>query len=93
MIVVPGSSAKRGAFDAGAHEDERPDRRDELLTVHLEGCAPAQHEVELLVRIRLRLVVLVNDPITGLTSCPGVDTERRDAEVVPHGAHGRAAVV
>jgi hypothetical protein len=33
----------------------------------------------------LRLVVLVDEPISGLPSGKGVDAERRDAEVEPDG--------
>jgi len=36
-----GLLSERCTFDAGAYKDERPRGRVELLTVDLEGCAPA----------------------------------------------------
>ncbi len=86
MIVVSGSSANAVRFTPGRDEDERPGRRVHPLPVELEHGASLQDEVELLVRVRLRLVVLVDDPVACVVARPGVDTESRDAEVVSDGS-------
>src|SRR5205807_8203297 len=62
------------------------------LPVELEGGAPPQHDIQLLVRL-VRLVVLVDDSVARLTGGPRVDSEGRDAEVVPDGSPWFAPVV
>src|SRR5262249_30085590 len=58
--------------------------------VELEPGPAALHDVELLVLARL--VVLVDDPVAHLLARPGVDAERPDAEVGPHGTPRLAPV-
>src|SRR6185503_11950977 len=79
---------ERGPLHIGLDEDERPRRSVDRLAVELEPRAPLEHEVELLVavaRIRVRLVVLVQDAVADLPPRPGSDAERRDAEVMANG--------
>jgi ribosomal protein S18 acetylase RimI-like enzyme len=69
----------------------RPDRHPwdaaMMPTLEVAGllCAAALNEAQLLVPAWVRLVVLVDDPVAGVASRPRVDTEGRDAEVVPDG--------
>src|SRR5207253_7197934 len=77
----------------GTGKDESAGGRDHPVAVELEHGAPAQNDVKLLVRVRLRLVVLVDDPVARVTGRPRVDAEGRDAEVVPDGSPWTAPVV
>src|SRR3954471_15428653 len=63
------------------------------LSGELEYRPPLQNDVQLLGRVRLGLVVLVDDPVARVTGRPGVDTEGRDAEVVPDRSKRLAPVV
>ena len=89
-IVVLGSSAKVVRLHARMGEDERAGRRIHAIAVELEPGSAVVDEVELL--ILSLLVVLVDDPVSGLPTRPGVDPERRDVEVVALRTPGLAAV-
>src|SRR5581483_7883609 len=67
----------------------------DALAVDLEPRVPARDDVELLVGrlLALLLLVLVDDPVAGVVRRPGRDTERADAEVVPHRLHRAASVL
>jgi len=90
---VPASSANSRSLHIGLGEDESAGGRDHAVVIELEHGPPPQNEVQPLVAVRLRLVVLVENPVACLTTGPRVDTEGGDAEVVPDGSPGRAPVV
>src|ERR1700759_1494229 len=73
---------ERRALYVGPDEDQRADWRLHRLAGELEPCTAGLHEVELFVSVVAALVVLVDDSVARLATDPGVDAERRDAEVV-----------
>src|SRR4051794_17385921 len=74
-----------GALHVRLHEDEGAGGRVDALAVELEPRPARLHEVELLLPVVLgRLVVLVDDPVTGLLAGPRVDPECGDPQVVAH---------
>ena len=75
---------ERGSLDARAGVDERAGGRLDPLAVELERRATPLDKVQLLLVLLIGLVVLVDDPVARVAGRPGVDAERRDAEVVPH---------
>src|SRR4051794_29050680 len=79
-----------GAPDAGTDVDVAAGRCIDALTVELEGGATALNDIELLVLPVL--VVLVDDAVAGRVARPRVHAKRRDAELVPNGPVGAAAV-
>ena len=81
---------ERRPLHAWTDEDERAGRRIEAVAVEFEPGSAAVDEVELL--ILSLLVVLVDDPVSRLPTRPGVDPERRDAEVMAHRTPRLAAV-
>ena len=93
MIVVPASSAKAVRFTPGRANTSVPAGCVDALAVQLERCVPSQHEVELLVRIGLGLVVLVDEPVAGGAGGPRVHAERGDPEVMAHRPVRAAPVV
>src|SRR4051812_37615871 len=88
----PGFLGERRPLHAGAGEDERPGRRVHLLAVELESRPALLDEVELLVGVLLRLVVLVDQPFTRLTGAERVGAERHDPEMLPDRPPGTATV-
>ena len=90
----PGLLGERRALHARRGVHERSGRCGDPFAVQLERSAPALDEVELLAPVvRVRLVVLVEDPVAHLAARPRVHAERGDAEVVPDWAIGLAPVV
>ena len=81
---------ERRPLHARAGEDERAGRRIHAFAVEFEPGSAAVDEVELL--ILPLLIVLVDDPVSGLPTRPGVDPERRDAKVVAQRTPRLAAV-
>src|SRR3954462_2322583 len=74
-----------GALHVRLHEDEGAGGRVDALAVELEPRPARPHEGELLLPVVLgRLVVLVDDPVTGLLAGPRVDPECGDPQVVAH---------
>src|SRR3954447_6847389 len=59
----------------------------------LEYRPSLKNHVQLLSRVRLGFVVLVDDSVARVTGRPGCDTEGRDAEVVPDRSKWLAPVV
>src|SRR5215208_3019027 len=81
---------ERRPVHARTGEDERAGRRIDVFAVEFEPGAAGVDEVELL--ILALLVVLVDDPVSGLPTRPGVDPERGDAKVMAHRTPRLAAV-
>ena len=61
----PGLLGERRSLHAGAGEDEGAGGRDHRSPSSSKAARPRSDEVELLVRVRLGLVVLVDDPVAG----------------------------
>ena len=75
------AGAGRSPLDGGVrHVDDRPLGRVDRLAVEGEGRVAGQHDVQLLVRLALRLVVLPDEALVVLGRGPGVDAERSDVE-------------
>src|SRR4029079_851206 len=83
----------RRSLHTGRDKDHGAGRRNHAVAVELKRGAPLQNQVELLVRVRILLFVLVDDPVPRVAPGPRVDPEGRDAEVVPHRSIGTAPVV
>jgi hypothetical protein len=83
---------ERRPLDTGASEDERTGRRVHPFAVELERRAATVNEVELLARVVVGLVMLVDDPVARGPGRPCVDAEGRDAEVLPDRPPRTAAV-
>ena len=84
-IVVPGSPANAVRLTPGRANTNVPAGASTSFTVELEP-RPAAAGRRTAPRVLVRLVVLVDDPVAGLAARPGRSAERRDPEVVPHGA-------
>ncbi len=83
---------ERRPLHPGSDEDEGAGRRVQALAVELEPRATLLDEVQLLLLV-VRLVVLVDQPVSRLTRCPAVDAEGGDPEVVPDRPHRLPPVV
>ena len=83
---------ERGSLEAGRNGDERAGGGVDAVSAELEHGLPLCDEVELLGRL-IRLLVLVDDAVSGSSPRPRSGAEGRDAEVVAHRAVWRPSVV
>src|SRR3954469_17331888 len=88
-----GLLGKRRPLHAGRRKHESPGGRSHPVAVELEYGPASHNEVQLLGRVRLGLVMLVDDPVARVTGGPGGDPEGGDAEVVPNRSKWLAPVV